>query len=57
LHVADVFTGFQRKYVNTEDIIREFALILDGKAEDISANDFYLKGTIEEVIEGSKISS
>jgi F0F1-type ATP synthase beta subunit len=29
-------------------------MILDGKVDHISENDFYMKGTIEEVIEGSK---
>ncbi|MDR1890693.1 MAG: F0F1 ATP synthase subunit beta [Puniceicoccales bacterium] len=53
-HVAEVFTGFQGKYVKTEDTIRGFAMILDGKVDNISENDFYMKGTIEEVIEGSK---
>jgi F0F1-type ATP synthase beta subunit len=29
-------------------------MILDGKVDNISENDFYMKGTIEKVIEGSK---
>ncbi|MDR1457482.1 MAG: F0F1 ATP synthase subunit beta [Puniceicoccales bacterium] len=53
-HAAEVFTGFQGKYVKTEDTIRGFAMILDGKVDHISENDFYMKGSIEEVIEGSK---
>jgi F-type H+-transporting ATPase subunit beta len=55
-HMAEVFTGFQGKYVKTEDAIRGFAMILDGKVDNISENDFYMKGTIEEVIEESKKS-
>ncbi|MDR1413390.1 MAG: F0F1 ATP synthase subunit beta [Puniceicoccales bacterium] len=50
-HVAEVFTGFKGKYVKTEDTIRGFAMILDGKVDDISENDFYMKGTIEDVLE------
>ncbi len=49
-HVAEVFTGFAGKYVKTEDTIKGFAMILDGQVDDISENDFYMKGTIEEVI-------
>ena len=50
-HVAEVFTGFEGKHVRTEDTIRGFAMILDGKVDGISENDFYMKGTIDEVIE------
>ena len=49
-HVAEVFTGFQGKYVKTEDTIKGFGMILDGDVDDISENDFYMKGTIDEVI-------
>ena len=49
-HVAEVFTGFQGKYVKTEDTIKGFGMILDGEVDDISENDFYMKGTINEVI-------
>jgi F-type H+-transporting ATPase subunit beta len=49
-HVAEVFTGFQGKYVKTEDTIKGFGMILDGEVDDISENDFYMKGTIDEVI-------
>jgi F-type H+-transporting ATPase subunit beta len=54
-HVAEVFTGFNGKYVKTEDTIRGFSMILYGKVDAISENDFYMKGTIEEVIEQSKL--
>jgi F-type H+-transporting ATPase subunit beta len=49
-HVAEVFTSFPGKYVKTEDTIRGFGMILDGKVDSISENDFYMKGTIDEVI-------
>jgi F-type H+-transporting ATPase subunit beta len=49
-NVAEVFTGFQGKYVKVEETIRGFAMILDGKLDHISENDFYMKGTIDEVI-------
>lgn len=49
-HVAEVFTWFQGKCVKTEDTIKGFGMILDGEVDDIFENDFYMKGTIDEVI-------
>jgi F0F1-type ATP synthase beta subunit len=54
-HVAEVCSRFQGEYAKTEDTIRGFAMILDGRVEYVSENDFSIKGTIEEIIEGSKI--
>ncbi|MDR2737416.1 MAG: F0F1 ATP synthase subunit beta [Puniceicoccales bacterium] len=51
-HVAEVLTGFEGRYVKTEDTIRGFAMILDGKVDSVSENDFYMKGTIDEVLQG-----
>ena len=53
-HVAEVFTGFKGKYVKTEDCVKGFKKILDGDVDDIPENAFYMKGTIEEVIEAAK---
>jgi F-type H+-transporting ATPase subunit beta len=53
-HVAEVFTGFPGKYVSTSQTIRGFSMILSGELDKISENYFYMKGTIEEVIEASK---
>lgn len=53
-HVAEVFTGYKGKYVKTADCVRGFKQILDGELDSIPENDFYMKGTIEEVIEASK---
>ena len=52
-HVAETFTGFQGKYVNVKDKINGFAMILDGKVDHISENDFYMKGSIEEVLKNA----
>jgi F-type H+-transporting ATPase subunit beta len=49
-HVAEVFVGLPGKYVKIEDTIRGFAMILDGKVDDVSENDFYMKGTMDEVL-------
>jgi len=50
-HVAEQFTGMQGTYVKLEDTIRSFKEILDGKYDHINENSFYLKGSIEEVLE------
>lgn len=53
-HVAEIFTGFQGKYVKTEDCVKGFKRILDGDLDDIPENAFYMKGTIDEVIAAAK---
>src|SRR5271163_3400497 len=53
-HVAEVFTGTPGKYVKVEDTVRSFKEIIDGKHDDIPEQAFYMKGTIEEVLEAAK---
>ncbi|MFA5211022.1 MAG: F0F1 ATP synthase subunit beta [Patescibacteria group bacterium] len=53
-HVAEVFTGQPGKYVKLEDTIRSFKGILEGKYDDIPEQAFYMKGSIEEVLETAK---
>lgn len=48
--VAENFTGRQGKYVKLEDTIKGFAEILEGKYDDAPEENFYLKGTIDEVL-------
>ncbi len=50
-HVAEVFTGKAGKYVTTSETIRGFKEILDGKHDDVSEQNFYMKGGIDEVRE------
>lgn len=49
-HVAEVFTGFSGKYVPVSETIRGFKMIIDGDLDHIAENDFYMKGSIDEVI-------
>jgi F-type H+-transporting ATPase subunit beta len=49
--VAEQFTGIQGKYVKLEDTIRGFKGIIEGEYDHIPENMFYMKGTIDEVIE------
>jgi F-type H+-transporting ATPase subunit beta len=50
-HVAEQFTNLPGKYVKIEDTIRGFKGIVEGKYDDIPEQCFYMKGTIEEVLE------
>jgi F-type H+-transporting ATPase subunit beta len=47
--VAEVFTGRSGKYVPLSETIRGFKEILDGKHDDVPEQQFYMKGTIDEV--------
>src|SRR5574344_800890 len=47
--VAEQFTGRKGEYVPLSETIRSFREILDGKHDDKSEDDFYMKGGIEEV--------
>jgi F-type H+-transporting ATPase subunit beta len=49
--VAQQFTGLEGKYVTIGDTIRGFKEIVEGKHDQIPEQDFYLVGTIEEVVE------
>lgn len=49
--VAEVFTGSPGKYVSLKDTIRGFQGILSGEYDHIPEQDFYMKGSIDEVVE------
>ena len=53
-HVAEVFTGVPGVYVKTEDTVKAFRDILDGKYDDLPEQAFYMCGPIEEAIEKAK---
>lgn len=53
-HVAEIFTGTPGKYVKVEDTVRSFREIIDGKHDDVPEQAFYMKGSIEEVLEAAK---
>ncbi len=55
-HVAEAFTGLPGKFVNIEDTIKGFNMILNGDCDYLPEQAFLLVGTIEEAIEkGEKI--
>ena len=49
--VAQQFTGLEGKYVPIADSIRGFKEIVEGKHDEIPEQDFYLVGTIDDVLE------
>jgi len=52
--VAEQFTGSPGKYVKKEDTVRSFKGILEGEYDHLPEQAFYMKGSIDEVIEAAK---
>ena len=52
--VAEQFTGFKGKYVNIEDTIEGFEMILNGECDELPENAFMYVGTIAEAFERAK---
>jgi len=50
-HVAEQFTGTPGAYVPIAETIRGFDEIIEGKHDDVPERAFFLKGTIEQVLE------
>jgi F-type H+-transporting ATPase subunit beta len=52
--VAEQFTGTPGVFVNIEDTIKGFNMIMDGEVDEYPESAFNLVGTIEEAIEKGK---
>ncbi len=52
--VAEQFTGTPGAYVPIAETIRGFQEIVDGKHDDVPESAFFLKGTIDQVLESVK---
>jgi F-type H+-transporting ATPase subunit beta len=52
--VAEVFTGRPGAYVPVGETVRGFREILDGKHDELSEGAFYMKGTIDQVVEDAR---
>jgi hypothetical protein len=50
-HVAEQFTGTPGVYVKIEETIKGFDEILQGKHDDLPERAFFMKGTIDQVVE------
>src|ERR671911_688599 len=53
-HVAEQFTGTPGQYVSIEDTVRSFREVLDGEHDEIPERAFYMKGSIDQVLEAAK---
>src|SRR6201982_2769500 len=53
-HVAEQFTGSPGRYVKVADTVKGFGDIVSGKYDDIPEQAFYMKGTIDEVLEAAE---
>ena len=51
--VAEVFTGRPGKYVTIKDTVTSFKEILEGKADDLPEQAFFLAGTLDDVRENA----
>jgi F-type H+-transporting ATPase subunit beta len=47
--VAETFTGIAGKFVTRKDTVRGFQAILDGAYDAVPEQEFYMKGSIDEV--------
>jgi F-type H+-transporting ATPase subunit beta len=54
MFVAEVFTGQPGKYVKTEDTVKGFKEILEGKHDKLPEQAFYMTGTIEDALKNAK---
>jgi F-type H+-transporting ATPase subunit beta len=52
--VAQQFTGLEGKYVPIAETIRGFKEVVEGKHDDIAEQDFYMVGSIDEVVEKAR---
>jgi F-type H+/Na+-transporting ATPase subunit beta len=53
-HVAEIFTGTPGEYVPIAETVRSFKELLEGKHDDLPESAFFLKGSIDQVIEAAK---
>ena len=53
-HVAEQFTGYKGRYVKVQDTVRSFKEIIEGKHDNVPEQAFYMKGTIDEVLEDAQ---
>jgi F-type H+/Na+-transporting ATPase subunit beta len=49
--VAEQFTGIPGRYCKIADTVRSFKEVIEGKHDDVPEQAFYMRGTIEEVLE------
>ena len=55
MFIAEEFTGRPGKYVPIEETVRGFQMILNGELDETPEQAFYMQGTIDDVIAGTRI--
>jgi F-type H+-transporting ATPase subunit beta len=53
-HVGEQFTGIPGKYVSLEDNVRSFKTIVNGDADELPEQAFFMAGAIEDVFDQAK---
>jgi len=53
-HVAEQFTGTPGRYAKIADTVKGFRGIVEGRYDEIPEQAFYMKGTIDEVLEAAE---
>ncbi len=53
-NVAEAFTGTPGQYVAIDDTVRSFKEVIDGEHDDVPESAFFLKGSIDDVVEAAK---
>jgi F-type H+-transporting ATPase subunit beta len=54
LHVAEAFTGRPGAFVSLQETIEGFKAIVDGKCDHIPESDFYMVGSLQDVLKKQK---
>jgi F-type H+-transporting ATPase subunit beta len=54
LNVASHFNGMAGVYVPVKETVRGFKMILDGETDPIGEQDFFMAGTIDDVLARNK---
>ncbi|MDX9913422.1 MAG: F0F1 ATP synthase subunit beta [Candidatus Moranbacteria bacterium] len=52
--VAEQFTGTPGAYVKIEDTVKGFGMILKGELDDVDEQEFYMKGSIDDILNKDK---
>jgi F-type H+/Na+-transporting ATPase subunit beta len=53
-NVAEQFTGTPGQYVPIAETVRSFKEVIDGEHDDVPESAFFLKGSIDDVVEAAK---
>ena len=53
-NVAEAFTGTPGQYVPIDETVRSFKEVIDGEHDDVPESAFFLKGSIDDVVEAAK---